>query len=66
MSEKSPYASKFWIKSYDDFVPHEVEIDKDLDLAQMLRQSVKEYPDSLVYEFYIEINDILELINNYP
>ncbi|MHA1151026.1 MAG: AMP-binding protein, partial [Promethearchaeota archaeon] len=50
-SEKSPYTSKIWLKSYDDFVPPEVEIDQDLDLAKMLRQAAKEYPESLCYDF---------------
>ena len=35
--ENSPYESKIWLKSYDDFVPAEVEIDQDLDLAEMLK-----------------------------
>ena len=52
MSEgESPYLSKIWLKSYDDFVPAEVEIDTELDLAEMLKRTAKDYPNSLCYDF---------------
>ena len=49
-SEKSPYESKFWLKSYDDFVPENVDIEL-ISLAEMLRRSVKEFPEVIVYEY---------------
>ncbi len=48
--EKSPYTSKLWEKNYDDHIEPDMEI-KEKSLADTLRDSVKNYPDSLCYEF---------------
>jgi len=48
--EKSPYAQKIWLKLYDDFVPPIMDIEV-YSLAEMLRRTVKEYPDHLCYDF---------------
>ncbi len=49
-SEKSPYDSKIWLKSYDEFVPPELDIEL-ISLADMLRRTASEYPNSLCYDF---------------
>jgi len=48
--KSSPYSSKIWLKSYDDHVKPELDIEI-YDLAQMMRNTVKKYPDSLCYDF---------------
>ncbi len=48
--EKSPYASKIWIKSYDNEVRPQVQWNN-ISLADILKNSATEYPDSLCYEF---------------
>lgn len=49
-AEKSPYLSKIWLKNYDDFVQENLEF-KVRSLADTLKESVKNFPGSLVYEF---------------
>lgn len=44
------YDKKHWLKSYDDFVPENVEIES-ISLAEMLRRSVKEFPEGICYDF---------------
>jgi long-chain acyl-CoA synthetase len=46
----SPYSSKIWLKSYDDHVKPEIEIEV-YTIADMLRRTVEKYPDSLCYDF---------------
>ena len=48
--EKKPYSSKIWLKSYDDHVKPEIEIEV-YSLAEMVRRIVEKYPDSLCYDF---------------
>jgi acyl-CoA synthetase (AMP-forming)/AMP-acid ligase II len=48
--EKSPYMSKIWLKSYDPQINHELDVEV-RSLADTLRDSVREFPDSLCYEF---------------
>ena len=48
--EKKPYSSKIWLKSYDDHVKPEIEIEV-YSLAEMVRRTVEKYPDSLCYDF---------------
>jgi len=47
---ESPYASKIWLKSYDDHVKPEIEIEV-YSIAEMVRRTVKKYPDSRCYDF---------------
>lgn len=49
-TERSPYLPKIWLKNYDDYVEEELDFEV-RSLADTLRESVKTYPDSLVYEF---------------
>jgi len=49
-AEKSPYLSKIWLKNYDDFVQKELDFEV-RSLADTLKESVKTFPGSLVYEF---------------
>ncbi len=49
-TQKSPYASKFWTNHYDDFVQKEIKIEV-MALAEMLKQTAKEFPNHLVFEF---------------
>lgn len=48
--EKSPYTSKLWEKNLDDHVEPIMKIEEK-SLADTLRDSVKNYPNSLCYEF---------------
>ncbi len=48
--EKKPYSSKIWLKSYDDHVKPEIEIEV-YSLAEMVKRTVEKYPDSLCYDF---------------
>ncbi len=41
---------KIWIEHYDDFVKPEIDFDE-ISLADTLRNSVKKYPNSIIYEF---------------
>jgi len=49
-SEKSPYKTKIWLKSYDHFVPPEIDIEV-YPLSEMLRRTVSEFPNKLCYDF---------------
>jgi len=49
-AESSPYKSKIWLKSYDDHVKPEIDIEV-YSLAEMLRRTVEKYPDSLWFDF---------------
>lgn len=46
----SPYMSKIWLKSYDDYVKEELDF-SNLSLADTLRESTKKFPNNLCYEF---------------
>ena len=48
--ESSPYSSKIWLKSYDDHVKPEIELEV-YSIAKMLKRTIKNYPDSLCYDF---------------
>ncbi|MEJ2276530.1 MAG: AMP-binding protein [Candidatus Lokiarchaeota archaeon] len=48
--EKSPYLQKFWYKSYDPEINPELDVEVK-SLADSLRESVRDYPDSICYEF---------------
>jgi acyl-CoA synthetase (AMP-forming)/AMP-acid ligase II len=50
IAEKSPYSDKLWLKSYDKHVKPEIPIEV-YSLADMMRRTVKDYPDSLCYDF---------------
>jgi long-chain acyl-CoA synthetase len=50
MNDSSPYASKIWLKSYDDHAKPEIDIEV-YSLAEMLKKTVEKYPDSLCYDF---------------
>ncbi|MBD3195869.1 MAG: AMP-binding protein [Candidatus Lokiarchaeota archaeon] len=49
-TQKSPYALKKWLKNYDNYVKSELEFEEK-SLADTLKESVKNYPNSLIYEF---------------
>ena len=49
-NESSPYASKIWLKSYDAHVKPVIEIEV-YSIAEMLRRTVKKYPDSRCFDF---------------
>ena len=49
-AESSPYKSKIWLKSYDDHVKPEIDIEV-YSLAEMLKRTVEKYPDSLWFDF---------------
>jgi long-chain acyl-CoA synthetase len=50
MNDSSPYASKIWLKSYDDHAKPEIDIEV-YSLAEMLKRTVQKYPESLAYDF---------------
>jgi long-chain acyl-CoA synthetase len=50
MKENDPYSQKIWLKSYDDHVKPEYEVEF-YSVAEMFRRSVQKYPDSLCYDF---------------
>jgi len=50
MNNSSPYGSKIWLKSYDDHVKPEIEIEV-YSIAEMVRRTVNKYPDSLCFDF---------------
>jgi len=53
ITEKSPYASKIWLKSYDDHVKPELDFEI-ISLDEMMKNVVKEFPESLCYDFQTE------------
>ena len=48
--EGSPYSEKIWLKSYDKHVKPEIDIEI-YSLAEMMRRTVRKFPDSLCYDF---------------
>jgi long-chain acyl-CoA synthetase len=50
ITEKSQYSDKIWLKSYDKHVKPEIPLEA-YSLAEMMRRTVKNYPDSLCYDF---------------
>ena len=48
--ESSPYSEKIWLKSYDKHVKPEIDIEI-YSLAEMMRRTVRKFPDSLCYDF---------------
>ena len=53
LAEKSPYSSKIWLKSYDEHIKPKLEFEI-ISLAEMMKDVVKEFPDSLCYDFQAE------------
>ena len=67
--EGSPYSEKIWLKSYVNHVKPEIDV-KVISLAEMMKKTVEEFPDSLCYDFqgncatYQEVErDIISLAN---
>jgi long-chain acyl-CoA synthetase len=50
MIQSSPYSEKIWLKSYDPHAKPEIDIEI-YSLAEMMRRTVKEYPNSLCFDF---------------
>ncbi|MBD3212002.1 MAG: AMP-binding protein [Candidatus Lokiarchaeota archaeon] len=50
MIEPSPYEEKIWLKSYDDHVKPELDLEI-YTLVDMLKRTAQKYPDSLAYDF---------------
>ena len=48
--EDSPYSSKIWLKSYDDHVKPEIELEV-YTIADMVKRTILKYPNSLCYDF---------------
>ncbi|MFX1502610.1 MAG: AMP-binding protein [Promethearchaeota archaeon] len=48
--ESSPYTEKIWLKSYDKHVKPQIELEI-YSIAEMWKRTVKNYPDSLCYDF---------------
>jgi len=48
--ESNPYSEKIWLKSYDKHVKPEIDIEI-YSLAEMMRRTVRKFPDSLCYDF---------------
>jgi long-chain acyl-CoA synthetase len=48
--KKSPYSSKIWLKSYDKHVKPEIDFNI-ISLVDAMKNAVKEFPDSLCYDF---------------
>ncbi|MHA2390572.1 MAG: AMP-binding protein [Promethearchaeota archaeon] len=53
ITEKSPYSTKIWLKSYDDHVKPKLDFEI-ISLAEMMKNTVNEFPDSLCYDFQAE------------
>ncbi len=49
-NEKSPYASKIWLKSYDEHVKPEIDLEL-ISLADMMKKTARQFPNSLCYDF---------------
>ena len=50
IKENNPYSQKIWLKSYDEHVKPEYEVEF-YSVAEMFRRSVQKYPESLCYDF---------------
>ena len=48
--ESSPYSEKIWLKSYDKHVRPEIDLEI-YSIAEMWKRTVKNYPNSLCYDF---------------
>jgi len=48
--ESSPYSQKIWLKSYDDHVKPDIELEV-YSLAEMVKRVTRNYPESLCYDF---------------
>jgi len=48
--EGSPYSEKIWLKSYVNHVKPEIDV-KVVSLAEMMKKTVEEFPNSLCYDF---------------
>ncbi|MFX1314471.1 MAG: AMP-binding protein [Promethearchaeota archaeon] len=49
-SDKSPYSDRIWLKSYDKHVKPDIEVDV-ISLAEMMKKTVKNFPDCMCYDF---------------
>ncbi len=50
MKEGSPYSSKIWLKSYDDHVKPEIDVES-ISLVNTMKNSAKEFPETICYDF---------------
>ncbi|MFX1321119.1 MAG: AMP-binding protein, partial [Promethearchaeota archaeon] len=48
--EGSPYSEKIWLKSYDSHVKPEIDVEV-ISLAELMKNTVEKFPDSLCYDF---------------
>ena len=46
----SPYSQKIWLKSYDAHVKPKIDLEY-FSVAEMMKRTVKKYPNSLCYDF---------------
>lgn len=49
-TNKSPYSEKIWLKSYDAHVNPNIDLEY-YSIAEMMKRTVKKYPNSLCYDF---------------
>jgi len=70
MNDSSPYASKIWLKSYDDHVKPELEVEV-ISLSDMMKNTIKQFPKSLCYDFqgvcvtYEEVEKYINSFSNF-
>ena len=50
ISEANPYISKIWLKSYDQEIKENIDIQK-FTLVEMLKRAINDFPDNLCYDF---------------
>lgn len=67
MIKKSPYEQKIWVKSYDDHVKPELELEF-FSIAEMLKNTARNYYSSLAYDFQgscATYQEMLEYVNSF-
>ncbi|TFG18124.1 MAG: AMP-dependent synthetase [Promethearchaeota archaeon] len=67
IKDSNPYSEKIWLKSYDDHVKPQYELEY-YSVAEMFRRSVQKYPNSLCYDFQsacATYSDCLRYINSF-
>ena len=70
LNDSSPYASKIWLKSYDDHVKPELEVEV-ISLSDMMKNTIKQFPKSLCYDFqgvcvtYEEVEKYINSFSNF-
>ncbi|MBD3196259.1 MAG: AMP-binding protein [Candidatus Lokiarchaeota archaeon] len=50
MIQSSPYSQRIWLDAYDDHVKPDLDVEM-FSLDEMLKRSVRRYPESLAYDF---------------